>query len=369
MFSAELYPLIFRNVVLVIVLLKCISLLTNSGYNDNITDKIKALLLCFVIIVFSGSRPIDGSIGDTRMYAHSYNLCVNGVNMDGNSGEWLWSWIITICVDVGLSVNAWFTVIAFLYVGLLFLVSIRITRNSSYLIILFFISAFVFYSGAVNGLRIGLATSIFTLALTYISSCHLTRKIFAILLFIAAFFTHKSIVLPVFCLFCSIFFFKNIKYPVVFWFFSIVLLLLFGNFCASVLDSLGLFSFDERMENYLIGNRDGVTDYDKGGFRWDFLLFSSTPIVFGWYITVKRKITDKFYIVILNTYILANAFWILVMYAKFSNRFASLSWFLFPLLFAYPLVNFKLWKNQNEKIALILFFYMFFTYFMWLIGK
>jgi len=374
--NPAIYAPVFYNTVLVLVLLKCISLVTKSNFDENKIDKIdkiKAYLLCFAIIVFFGVRPISGRyFGDTNNYANFYErYLLTGEFIE--KGEWLWTLIMTTCADFGLSVNGWFILIDFLYVGILIWASSRIKRDNIYLLILLFISAFGFFSGAVNGLRIGLATSIFILALTYIFS-NRTAKVFAILLFFAAFSIHKSIILPVFCLLCSIFFFKNIfkniRYPVYFWLLSVILLLLFGNFFISIIESLGLFSFDDRMAIYTSG--EGISSkavLDKGGFRWDFLLYSFLPIAFGWYITIKRKIEDRVYIILINTYTLANSFWILMMYANFSNRFVSLSWFLYPLLLVYPLIKFNLWENQNRKIALILFGNMFFTYFMWLIGR
>lgn len=94
-----------------------------------------------------------------------------------------------------------------------------------------------------------------------------------------------------------------------------------------------------------------------------FLLYSSMPILLGFYILQKRKITDRIYVILLNTYILANAFWIIVINASFSNRFAYLSWFLYPIVLVYPLLKLSIWKDQSRKTALILMFHCSFTYF------
>jgi len=368
--SPALYAPIFYNVVLVLVILKCVNILkqnTNNIYRNNKSEMVKAYLLCIAVILFFGMRPVSGAyFGDTAQYAFTYNNYLRYGYLE--SRDWLWSWILSTCANMGMGLSVWFTLIEFLYVILLLWAAIRIGGNNViYLLILFFISAFGFWSGAVNGLRIGLATSIFILAFTYLLESGIKKKIFVLLLFIIAISLHKSIALTVLCFFCSIFFFKNIKHPIAFWFISILLLLLFGNFFVSVLDSLGLFEIDQRMALYLTDDLGTDIATDKGGFRADFLLYSFAPIAFGWYITIKKKITDRPYMIMLNTYILANAFWILVMYSNFSNRFASLSWFLYPLLLAYPLIKFKLWNDQHKKLALILFANMFFSYFMWLI--
>jgi len=336
--------------------------------NHRTTDKAKAYLLCFGLILFFGLRPISDIFVDTPVYAHLYDRYI-WLGTLRHEGEWLWNWILTTCADIGLSVHGWFTVISFLYIGILLWAAIRISANANnnavYLLFLFFVSAFLFWSGAVNGLRIGLASSVFILAFTYVLKPEVKEKAFAFLLFFLAISIHSSIALTILCIICSFYVFKSIKYPVIIWFVSIILLLLFGNFFVGIIEALGLFSADERMESYLLGDRnDADFVLDRGGFRFDFLLYSFAPIAFGWYLIVKKGFTDRFYIILLNTYILANAFWILLMYVMFSNRFASLSWFLYPLLWAYPLIKFRLWDNQRRIMALILFANMFFTYFM-----
>ena len=60
-------------------------------------------------------------------------------------------------------------------------------------------------------------------------------------------------------------------------------------------------------------------------------------------------------------------FWIIVINASFSNRFAYLSWFLYPIVLSYPLLRMSIWKNQGRKTAYILIAHSLFTYLMWLI--
>jgi len=58
-----------------------------------------------------------------------------------------------------------------------------------------------------------------------------------------------------------------------------------------------------------------------------------------------------------------------VIRAAFSNRFAYLSWFIYPLVIAYPLLRMNIWEDQDRKTAQILLAYSGFTFFMHLIGK
>lgn len=92
----------------------------------------------------------------------------------------------------------------------------------------------------------------------------------------------------------------------------------------------------------------------KIGFRWDFLIFSAVPIIWGWWIIKKKGLNDKAYNIIFNTYVLANSFWVLVIRAAFSNRFAALSWFLYFLVLIYPLLKHNIYPKQGVTLAIML---------------
>jgi hypothetical protein len=86
-----------------------------------------------------------------------------------------------------------------------------------------------------------------------------------------------------------------------------------------------------------------------------------------WYVTKYRRFSDPEYTAVANAYLLSNAFWIMVIRAAFSNRFAYLSWFIYPIVIAYPLLRMNVWKDQDRKTTIILFFYSAFTFFMFFI--
>ena len=87
----------------------------------------------------------------------------------------------------------------------------------------------------------------------------------------------------------------------------------------------------------------------------------------AWYVCIKRQISDNWYNALCTVYCLCNAFWIIVIRSSFSNRFAYLSWFLYPIMIAYPLVNLPVWNDQDRKTGQILLAYCGFTVFMQLI--
>ena len=80
---------------------------------------------------------------------------------------------------------------------------------------------------------------------------------------------------------------------------------------------------------------------------------------------VRLLRTDPFYARLVNTYLLANALWILVIHADQSNRFAYLSWFMMPWVLLYPFVPGKvIHRPRTGLIAAILCGQYLFTYVM-----
>ena len=169
-------------------------------------------------------------------------------------------------------------------------------------------------------------------------------------------------------MFVSYYFIRSPKWCIFFWILSIVISLTAGSFMESFFAGLG---FDEKLTNYIRGNSDSETmaQFSQTGFRWDFLLYSSMPIILGWYIVMRCKITDRQYIVLLNTYILSNAFWIMVIRASFSNRFAYLSWFMYAIVLFYPLIKIPVYNRQGKVLANILLAHVMFTVIMSILGK
>ena len=153
---------------------------------------------------------------------------------------------------------------------------------------------------------------------------------------------------------------RNTKLNISFWLFCIVLGLLFQEQFKTLFS--GLIN-DERMASYLNAEVDKEM-FSHTGFRWDFLAYSALPIIIGWFITSKNKVIDKTYAFILHTYIFSNAFWVLINTAAYSNRFAYLSWFLYPIVLIYPFCKFIFLRNQSVILGILLIGMTAFTYFM-----
>ncbi|MDE6272741.1 MAG: EpsG family protein [Muribaculaceae bacterium] len=319
------------------------------------------ILICSILAIWLGNRPSEfyHVFGDSYTYAHNFHLYeLDMFDSTEKKGEVIWNYAMMYSAQ-RISVELFFTIVSCVYFGLTLWASIKFTRNNPLATFLFFLGSLSFYSYATNGLRNGVACSLVLVGLAFLTNRNIKRVI-AIIFFITAFFIHRSTILPIGMAFVAILFRQQFKLSLIFWILSIVISITIGNTISNFLAGLG---FDDRVESYLITN--AVGDKNAGGFRWDFLVYSAMPILLGYYIVIKRQITDNKYLFLLNTYTLTNAFWVMIIRASFSNRIAYLSWFMLPIVLAYPLLKLNIWDDQQGKrLAQIMLAQVGFTWFM-----
>jgi hypothetical protein len=178
-----------------------------------------------------------------------------------------------------------------------------------------------------NTLRAGMAIALVMLAFSYLRESRMKAGFIAVL----AAGIHTSVA----------YYYPKPKVYFAFWFLSIAASLAGGHFFAELFSGL---VDDKRMEDYLMQDEAVAALRYNVGFRWDFILYSLLPLVVGWYFIVKKHFRDKMYVTLYSAYIIANIFWILVIRAPFSDRFAYLSWFMIPFLYGIPLL-------QDHKIV------------------
>lgn len=325
-----------------------------------------ALVLTILVTLFLGLRPLSGDFGDMRLYAYSYDGREAGFAPISFGGEWLWYDIGGICKMLGFNLNEYFLFVEVIYMGGMFFCSFMLARKNLWLAMLFFLTAFSCYSYGTNGIRNGAACSVELVALALLADNDSLKRLPAFLLMFCAIGIHRSTLLPSAAAIGTIFWIKDTKTAIRFWIASIALSLVAGTYVEQLIVALGL---DDRMTDYSNAQFNETTSsyFSHTGFRWDFLLYSSFPVLMIWYVTRYRKFVDIGYTVFANAYLLCNAFWIMVVRAAFSNRFAYLSWFLYPVVIFYPLLRMNIWKDQDRKTAIILFLYSGFTFFMFFI--
>lgn len=362
MLNPALYSSIYLYGVILLTFFAAITL-SRKGYvqlQQNSHTILFAAVLCVALIFFLGQRPASAVFGDSYLYRHVFNMYkLRWQAPAEDATEWVWAKLTYFCSQ-NFSVSTYLTIIEAGYFGLALLACRKLTPNNSLITFLFFLGAFSTYTYGVNGIRNGLACSITLCAIAYMAT---SRKYLplAIALAIAALGIHKSTMLPIAALFTSAYFIKSFKTAYYFWIASILISLVAGGAVTALFDSLG---FDDRFSHYAMGGID-ANKFSHTGFRWDFLIYSMMPIVLGYYTVIKRGIYDRTYLILLNTYTLANAFWVMVIRANYSNRFAFLSWFMYPIVLAYPLLKLDIWgPKQGKRLAQIMLAHVAFTWIM-----
>jgi hypothetical protein len=354
----ELYTPIYYYVILCVILFtlmhtRAVSL--DSSFNLSYLKRAGLFTFLFVLL-YMGLRPINGVFVDMTTYNNIFVRYSTGGDI--NSNKDLFFHIFTKFLSKIINAKTYFFICACLYVIPLFIVCKKWFQNYWFYGFLFLISAFSFWAYGTNGIRNGIAGSLFLLAVSR------EKRIWQILWLILAINFHKTMLLPTLG-FLLANFYNQPKKMMIFWILCIPLSLLGGGYFETFFSTIGID--DERL-SYLTE----VVSSDKfsnTGFRWDFLLYSSTGVFAGWYYIVKVKYKDKIYFWLFNTYLFANAFWILVIRANFSNRFAYLSWFMIGLVIIYPLLRMKIISNQHKHIGIILIAYFAFTFLMNIILK
>ncbi len=392
-------PFIVPQIYYWAVFLVCLFLFFNYSGSDN-CDKllqqnsmVPALILTLLLMVYMGLRPVSFAFGDTINYAAGYRRATGMAvfSLDLNK-EWLWTAIMLFCKQSGLTVNAWFLLIEIGYLGFAFIGLRILLKENCWIAMLFFLSAFSTFTFGVNGIRNGLACSMVILAFAIAANQNFSKLALAGGILLLAFGIHRSISLPIAAFLAASYVIKSPKIAIYFWIASIGVSLVAGGAVTNFFMGLG---FDDRMTQYGTGMGEFGDQFSNTGFRWDFLAYSAMPVWLAWYVTTKAekeralygdtieeaetgitgagRIADahsmRVFNILATTYVLANSFWVMVIKAAFSNRFAYLSWFLYPVVLAYAVIRLHIWEDQDKKAGLILVLHAGFTIIMHLLGK
>lgn len=309
-----------------------------------------------------GTRPISFIFADMAVYAIEFREYANGAPINTDK-EVVFSTFMKVSSGI-MSAEIFFLVCAFLYVFPLYLASKKFFKEYWFYSFFILVISFSFWAYGTNGIRNGLATSLFVYALSR------DKKWSTIAIIALAVSIHTSLIIPAIAYTISLFY-KNIKFYMLAWVVAIPLSLALGGFWENFFLNLGFIEQD-RVIGYFSDDEaylDNIVEL-KVGFRWDFLLYSAMGVLAGYYFIFKKKFEDLFYNRLFTIYLMCNALWILVIRANFSNRFAYLSWFLLGLLIIYPLLKVSMFKKQHLLIGRILLIYFAFTYVLnFVLGK
>ncbi|MFD0836294.1 EpsG family protein [Mariniflexile aquimaris] len=351
----EYYYDIYINISLFLVMANMLHAYTvdlNSQKNLNFLN-VAGYFILFFLILYIGLRPVSGRyFVDMAIYNIQFNNYSFGAKVTTTKDiyfEYFMKFLSNFMTSHGF-----FLLMSFLYIFPLYLISKKYFKQYWFYSFLILIVSFSFYSYGTNGIRNGVATSLFILGL-----CFPKNKIKISIYFILAVLIHKSMMLPI-AAYALTSVYNNPRTYIKAWVLSIPVSLAMGSVFISIFSSLG---FDSRLAGYISGQGE-LDDVIQVGFRWDFIFYSFFGVFAGWYFIVKKGFHDTLYFKILNMYLICNSFWILVIRANFSNRFAYLSWFIMGFIIIYPLLKQQFFKNQQLIIAKVIFAYFMFTYLM-----
>lgn len=309
-------------------------------------------IIMTLIILYAGLRPISYAFGDMGTYAKLFE----DIKTDGFieiKGDFLFYYFLKICSSI-MPVEFFFLLCMFLYTYPLYIVSKRLFQEYWFYAFFMLVVSLSFWAYGTNGIRNGLGTTLFLLAIT------MKDKKYIYLLLFASVNVHQSMIIPI-VMYFAVTYYTNTKYIFIFWLFCIPLSLVLGGVLETFFLGLG-FDDSDKLGNYLTENDEYQEMFSNVGFRWDFLVYSATGVIAGLYFILKREFEDKFYTHLVNVYLLTNAIWILVIRANFSNRFAYLSWFMLGLVIIYPFLKMKFFDNQHKIIGRVMLGYFLITY-------
>lgn len=335
-------------------------------FDDKIVGVNQALgmLICIIVILMMGLRPVAGTYGDTVNYAAGFQkLAANkeAIPLFSGSKEWLYHNITNWFAKYS-SLHGYFLCFSMIYVGSLWLAMRRIFAEYNFLPLLVIMSMFTFWAYGVNGIRNGIGASLFILAIAYADNIPLM-----IVIALMGAGVHNSVYLMIAA--AALAWFANeSRLYIALWLMCIIISFLLGNqiqewmagFANSVAD-------DNKLTGYLIMTEQQMRSEGiivSTSFRWDFIAYSALGVGTGAYFLWRRQFEDAYYQWIFNIYLICNAFWILIIRAPYSNRFAQISWFILPLVLIYPFIRERFWVNHERMLAVgILIFYAYGFYF------
>ena len=347
-----------RNYVLAyecVIVLFSIVFILQTNKQSGLLNRQLAPLMCIILVAFITFRPeVWQYFGDTTNYARFFRFAQKYNKVSAQYEDP--GFVASILLFRNFDLRVWFLFFAMLYVVPQYATCRRLFADYSCFAFVLLVGAFSFFGFGFNGMRNGAACAIVMWA--FICPSFFIKT----LLFIIAASLHKSVLLPIVAYVITVYYNKTKIYIYV-WCICIFIAYFISNAFGDMQwlsDLLG----DKRV-NYLNQNFNSLENASKinfstTGFRWDFLIYSAVPVYLGWVTIVNKRIKEEWYVRLFNIYLICNTAWLFTARVPFNNRFAYLSWFLLPLLLAYPFIlNDSL--KVNSKMNILVLFYLAFT--------
>lgn len=340
--------------VMFVTLLLILHIFLFQGYQNSLAPsysyQIIFVLMVAIGLFFSTEEVII--YGDKWVYELDFLKVDRGESLPAKDiGFYLYMKLVAFLTD---SSSVFFLITGLLYLtGYYVFIEKKIIPKYRLILFFTFITSMGFYAYGTNTLRAGLALSFFLMLL----SRPYLLKLSTLILVLIIITIHKSLLLPVAALMVSTVYRRKDQFLAL-WLISLALSLVAGSTFVNLFGEF--FSFtDDRVIAYSNANN---LQY-KTGFRWDFVIFSVLPMVLARYY-MKKGYSNRFYNQILSMYTIANAFWLLLIRMPFSDRLATLSWFLIPVLIMYPLLTKRIFEKQHFWIAGVLLVNVIITFYL-----
>lgn len=320
-------------------------------WTNSVLSQMLVILLAFIF----GLSKVD-IYGDKWVYKNAFES-INASELK-DAKDIGWFYYTKFIKGFTSSSDFYFVLTALVYTaGYLFFSSKFFFKEYQWYFLIATVLSFGFSAYAVNTIRSG-----FALSLLLVAICFYKKPIMFVLFAFLAVSCHKSMLLPAVA-FGLTYFYNQPKFFFYFWFLCLIISFVNVSAITNVLTPL-LAGEDDRLQSYFdLGNSDSKRY--KSGFRWDFIFYSAIPLFVASFYVFKLKVQDLFYNRLLSTYLLSNAVWLLVIRMAFTDRVATLSWFLIPSLLLYPLLKYKLALNQRNWVFFVLLGIFAFTSFMY----
>lgn len=243
--------------------------------------------------------------------------------------------------------------IAFLYLFIANLAFKKLSPNYNILYLLLFVISPYFLQYGINGLRNGVATSIFILGLAFVLQ---NNKKTGCILLMTSCGVHLSMLVPL--LFYILFKKVNLKA-------GLLLFLIWITVCFFAFLNISLLQLDYIVQYIpkdlrIYGYLASLDSTANTSSIINYALYGLPVVLLGFlYIYIYRK-ADSFYLHIYYSYLFISVLYLLLITIPFSNRIAYLSDFLIPIIALYPLVSSN--KEDSKQVitpTLILLSFLF----------
>ena len=355
MIPAEYYHNLYLFIVTIMTFF-AMSLYNKWGklFNAKGVSQLVAFVYLIIIILFIGTRPVSGKyFVDMINYSGIYEVLMGqSFRFSWETDNLIWDNLFAWMASVYIPFWMWVLLVAAAYFGLMFWACQRLYGRDVLLAFVTYLGAFSTFSYGTNGMKAGVAASLFLVAMAYRDKLWISVPI-ALL----TYGFHHSMAMVIASYFVVLFF-KNPKY----YFWGWITCLIIATLHITFFQTLFAGFTDEHGAEYLTAT-EGSGGYIIG-FRPDFILYSSVPVYLGYQILNKYKFQSVTYSFLLRLYIMANAMWMLCMYANFSNRIAYLSWFMYPIVLLYPFVSREKNQLQGKYLRRVVYGHLGFTLFM-----